>query len=283
MVEPQLRGRLVDVPTAEDGAVGRGEVFRLVRAEVVLRGPQVVPVGLGRHPVGIDRDEVVAEALGAGLRQQVPQDHLGRVVVALAEVVVADPPLGVGEVDRGPVVVVERGPDRVVAVDRDRIVDAQLLDRPADVADIVFDVELGCVHADHHEPVALVLLGPGTDVGQRAKPVDAGVGPEVDQHHPAAQVRCRQRRRVEPPGRAVECGQLSFIRQVDRRRMPVEAKPAKCLPLTGLLVHESLLSGSPRRGPAPVNRGSGRLRAALSGAAGDEPAFTAGQPRPGPP
>ena len=65
---------------------------------------------------------------------------------------------------------------------RDRIGDAEVLDGLADVATSLLEGELRRVHADHHQALILVLLGPGLDVGQRAQAVDAGVGPEVDQH-----------------------------------------------------------------------------------------------------
>jgi hypothetical protein len=77
------------------------------------------------------------------------EHHLGHVVVALAEAVVADLPLGVDEVQRWPVEVGEGGPDGVVVVDRDRVVDPQVLDLSADVAEVVLEVELRGVDADH--------------------------------------------------------------------------------------------------------------------------------------
>jgi hypothetical protein len=40
--------------------------------------------------------------------------------------------------------------------------------------------------ADHHQPLILVFLGPGTDMRQLAPPVDASVGPEVEQDDLAA-------------------------------------------------------------------------------------------------
>ena len=49
---------------------------------------------------------------------------------------------------------------------------------------------------------------PGPDVRQGAQPVDAGVGPEVDENDLAPHVRGGEWRRVEPPGRAVEAGQV---------------------------------------------------------------------------
>src|SRR4029453_454959 len=59
-------------------------------------------------------------------------------------------------------------------------------------------------------------MGPGADIGKRPEPVDAGVGPEVDQHHTAAQAFWGQWRRVEPPGRAVEPRQVTLDRQGSR-------------------------------------------------------------------
>ena len=64
--------------------------------------------------------------------------------------------------------------------------------------------------ADDDQAVLRVLLGPGADLGERAKPVDAGVGPEVDEHDLPAQGLHRERLRVQPPGRAVEAGQPAF-------------------------------------------------------------------------
>jgi hypothetical protein len=95
-------------------------------------------------------------------------DHLRLLVFAFPEVVMPDTPLRVGEVQGGPVVVVEGGPYRVVVVDRDRVVDPHLLQGPADVVRVVLERELGCVHADHHQPLTGVLRGPGADVGQLA-------------------------------------------------------------------------------------------------------------------
>jgi hypothetical protein len=107
------------------------------------------------------------------------QDHLGLFVAALAKAMVSNPALVVDGVQGRPVVVVEGAPDPVVVVDRDRVVDTQVLDLSADVVEVVLDVELRGVHADHDQPLILVLLGPGADIGKGAKPVDAGVGPEL--------------------------------------------------------------------------------------------------------
>jgi hypothetical protein len=69
-------------------------------------------------------------------------DHLLRPrIIALAEMVVADTPLGINEILGGPVLVVEGTPDRVVAVDRDRIGDLQILYRLADIAHVLLESE----------------------------------------------------------------------------------------------------------------------------------------------
>ena len=60
-----------------------------------------------------------------------------------------DTPLRVGEVERGPVVVAERTPHRVVIIGRDRVSDPHVLDGLPDIADIVLEGELGRVDADH--------------------------------------------------------------------------------------------------------------------------------------
>ena len=53
--------------------------------------------------------------------------------------------------------------------------------------------ELRGLHADDVEAVVVVALVPGLDVGERSLAVDARVGPEVDQHHVAAQRFQRER------------------------------------------------------------------------------------------
>ena len=101
-----------------------------------------------------------------GLAQQLLDDPLGFVVSALAEVVVADPALVVGDVQRRPVVVGERVPHRVAGVERDRILDIHGAHGRAHVVHVAFERELGRVDPDHGQPVLAVPLGPGPDVGR---------------------------------------------------------------------------------------------------------------------
>jgi hypothetical protein len=54
------------------------------------------------------------------------------------------------------------------------------------------------VHADHDQAAVLELFMPARDIRQRPQAVNAGVGPEIDQDHLAAQTTDRKRLGVEP-------------------------------------------------------------------------------------
>ena len=175
------------------------------RRRVEALGARQAEVGLGRrHARRVDR----ALRLGhrarvgmAGLPQQRPDVHLGAVVVALAEVRAADLAARVDEVVGRPVLVAPGAPRRELVVLRHGIADPLAPDRARDVACVALEGELGRVHADDDEAVAPVARVPGLEVGQRAQAVDAGVGPEVDEHDLAAQRSQAERLaagRVEP-------------------------------------------------------------------------------------
>jgi hypothetical protein len=119
-------------------------------AQIRLGRAQVVPVGLRLDPAPLDGHELALDA-------EQPLDHaLGLLVAAFAEVVVADDPLGVDEVERGPIAVGEGVPDLVVVVDRDRVVDRPLPGRLAHQVDVVLEGELGRVDSDHDQAVLCV-------------------------------------------------------------------------------------------------------------------------------
>src|SRR3954451_2434410 len=113
------------------------------------------------------------------LDQQLLDDHLRLLVFTFAEVVVSYASLRVGEVQRGPVVVVEGSPYRKVVVDRDRVIDPQVLHGAVNVVRVVFESEFGGVYRNHGQIVIGVFFRPGAEVGQLPQPVDADVGPEV--------------------------------------------------------------------------------------------------------
>src|SRR5688572_31385022 len=114
----------------------------------------------------------------------------------------------VDEVEGGPVLVLEGAPDRVIVVDHDRILDPHLPYGTTNVVEVLFEFELGCVHTDEDEPLA-VLLRPLATIWKRTQPVDAGVGAEVDDHRFPGEARRRERRRIEPLGGIADGGELT--------------------------------------------------------------------------
>src|SRR6516225_3478983 len=74
-----------------------------------------------------------------------------------------------------------RRPYDIVAVDRDRIVDPHVFHGPANVVGVFFKFELGRMDADHDQSLISIFVLPGADIGKRAPPVYAGVGPEIDE------------------------------------------------------------------------------------------------------
>ena len=89
-------------------------------------GVRSVPQSAGTSkPLRLHGHEIRIDTFRARFEEELLDDHLGHRVLALAEVVVSDPPLGVRDVERRPEVVREGLPDPVVAVDRDRVLDAE--------------------------------------------------------------------------------------------------------------------------------------------------------------
>ena len=127
------------------------------------------------------------QVAGAGLVEQLADRRLVLLVVALAELGVADLAVGVDQVLGRPVLVLVGVPGPVAVVLDDRVARARRTGSPADVAGLLLEGELGRLDADDVQPVAVVGGVQALEERQRADAVDAGVGPEVDQHHVAAQ------------------------------------------------------------------------------------------------
>src|SRR5215469_16408401 len=124
----------------------------------------------------------------ASLCQQPLNNHLGLLVVTLPKMVMPNATLRIDEIQSRPVLVLERTPYRVVAVDSDGKGDADLLDRVAHVAEVLLERKFRRVHADHHQFLVLVFVRPSPNVWKGAPPVDAGVGPKLDEHDFPAQL-----------------------------------------------------------------------------------------------
>ena len=134
----------------EGDATQRREALTSPVPQIGLGRPEVLPVGVGLDADALDRHDVTVDAqqlLDGALRLQVPP---------LAEVEVADVAVGVEEVERRPVVVVEAVPHLVLVVDHHRVVDAAGIDCTPDEVDPVLERELGRVDADHDQAVGAV-------------------------------------------------------------------------------------------------------------------------------
>ena len=158
LVQRQSVGKAVSAARVEQCAVRRDEPLASAVTEIRLGRAQVVPIGLRLD---------AAPSTGTSSRSTPSSRWMPRsrfFVASFAELLVADDPLRVDEVQRRPVVIGERAPDRVVVVDRDRIVDRSRLDRVAYAIDVMLEGELRRVDADHDQPVVSICLRPRADV-----------------------------------------------------------------------------------------------------------------------
>ena len=151
-------------------------------ANIVFAGPEAAPIRSCFETAAVNRCRLHADVVGSGLSQELLNDHLRLVVCALAKILMPDTSLRIDKVQSRPIVVPERLPDDMLVVDRDRVIDPHVPDGGANVAWIFFKRELRRMHADHHQTLVFVFLGPGAHVRQRAQPVDASVGPEIEKH-----------------------------------------------------------------------------------------------------
>ena len=204
VVEPQPLGDSIDLMLVQHCATGRRKVLGALIADIVFRRLQVAPIGFGFGTSGNHRGQSMTDVFVSGFFEQLPDDPLGLFVAAFAELMMPDAPLRIDDVERRPIVIVERPPHRKIIVDGDGIIDFHLLRGLTDVVDVSLKHELGRVHADNDQSLVLVSLGPRAHMRKCAEPIDTGVSPEVDENDLPAQVRRRQRPRVEPPGRAGE-------------------------------------------------------------------------------
>jgi hypothetical protein len=100
--------------------------------------------------------------------------------------------------------VVEGGPDVVVVVDDDGVVDAADFRRGPYALDVVLEGELRRVDSDHHQAVVAVGLRPSPHIRRLAQPVDARERPHVHENDLAAQPGGIERLRVDPRRRPAE-------------------------------------------------------------------------------
>jgi HKD family nuclease len=203
-VERHPLGNRITVRTARNDAARRDEALRAIMADVGLRGTKARPVGIGLTAGTFRAHQISGDVARSRFGEQMLDDALGARVVSLAEMRVSNHALRVDEVEGWPVAVVEVAPDRTAAVDGNREAHAELRDGAAHVVEVALEAELRRVNADDDESLVAVFLRPGAYLRQGPLPVDAGVGPELDEHHLAAEVGGGERLRVQPSDGAVE-------------------------------------------------------------------------------
>src|SRR2546422_10192531 len=108
----------------------------------------------------------MTDAADSGPGQQLLNDPFRLFVFALAEMMMANAPLRIDEIESRPIFVLESTPYRIVAIDRDRIIDLHVLRGSANVIDVFLECELRRVYTDHDQTLLLVFLGPRADIGK---------------------------------------------------------------------------------------------------------------------
>src|ERR1700735_5250616 len=98
-------------------AARRREMFSACITYVGLRRANIVHVGGGLNPLPMYADRARWHRLRVRLFQQILNPSLGLVILTLAEVFVANLSFGVDEVVGGPILIMERVPDRIIAVE----------------------------------------------------------------------------------------------------------------------------------------------------------------------
>ena len=146
-------------------------------------------------PISIERDITARKIVGSGLPEKFPDYLFLVLVIAFAEVVVAQATARVGEIVRWPKFIGEAVPLSLNwCRARNRIADAAVvLHGLAHVRGDALEGQLpGRMHADDHKTgaahVDVALPRPSRRAGRRAA-VDTGIGPDVDEHDLAAQGR----------------------------------------------------------------------------------------------
>src|SRR5882757_11589991 len=118
--------------------------------------------------------------MAARLGQQRLNLSLRACVLTFAELPIADVSLSVEEIEGGPINVMERIPNRVFIVNRNRVVNVHLSQRGPNIIHVLLEIKLRSVHANHDQALLTVFCSPGANVRQRSPPIDTGVGPKLN-------------------------------------------------------------------------------------------------------
>jgi len=122
------------------------------------------------------------------LGQQLLNLSLRASVLAFAELLIADVSLSVEEIKSGPINVMEGIPNHALVVNRNRIVDVHLTQRGPDIRDVLLEIKLWSVYANHDQTLPTVFFIPCAHIRECSAPIDTGIGPKLDKNYPASQI-----------------------------------------------------------------------------------------------
>src|SRR5438132_10593917 len=123
-----------------DGTALRDKILRSLIADVCFGRSDIIHVGGGLGSRSGYRNKAGRLRGCTGLGKELLDHPLGAVIIAFAEMMMANTALGIDEVMRRPIFVVEGAPDRIVVVDRQRIADLEIGNSVAQVAHILLEL-----------------------------------------------------------------------------------------------------------------------------------------------
>src|SRR5258708_354414 len=162
---------------------GRGEILGLVISDIGFGRSPIRPIGRSLYSNTGYARRVRSKASRSVFLQELLDDALDVAIVAFPKVVVPYSPFHVDEVLSWPILVAERLPDPLLAVNGDRKSNNQISHGILHVHRFVLERKLRRVHTDHYKTGIVIFFCPIPQERQRSNGVDAGVSPEIDHHH----------------------------------------------------------------------------------------------------
>jgi hypothetical protein len=105
-------------------------------------------------------------------------------VLSFTKLVMTNVSLRINKIKSWPIMVLEGMLHRILVIYSDRVIHRQ---GSADIVDILLESKLGRVHPNHDQSLIRILLSPSANIRELAQPIDAGMGPKVDEDDFSAQ------------------------------------------------------------------------------------------------
>src|ERR1700722_8033 len=190
---------------------GRGEILGLAIPDIGFGRSHIGPVRSGLDSNSGYVRRVRSDTRCSVFLQEFLDDALDFAVIALPKVVVPDSPFRVDEILGGPILVIERLPDRRLAVDGHRKSNIQIAHGILYVYRFVLERKLRRVHSDHYKARIIIFRRPASQVWQWSNGVDAGVSPEINEGNFSAKRLAAQGNGIEPADGAIQVRHGAFV------------------------------------------------------------------------